>query len=118
MDAVSVINLDLPDQRLQKVFPHRRFVQSFEDPGEQTIDLVLIQLDVHNAKVCLALRGGPAVPMGTFRVDKVKLLVLPKVKSLTGVKFVTNRMHEVFKRDSFVPVGVEVIEHFVDLRFR
>jgi hypothetical protein len=56
--------------------------------------------------------------MGTFRVDKVKFLVLPKVKSLTGVKFVTNRMHKVFKRDGFVPVGVEVIEHFVDLGFR
>lgn len=78
----------------------------------------MIQLDVHIAKVCLTLRGGPARPMGTFRVDKVKFLVLPKVKSLTGVKFVTNRMHKVFKRDGFVPVGVEVIEHFVDLGFR
>ncbi len=48
----------------------------------------------------------------------MKLLVLPKVKSLTGVKFVTNRMYEVFKRDGFVPVGVEVIENFFNLRFR
>lgn len=53
--------------------------------------------------------------MGTLRIHKMQLFVLPEVQGLSGMDLIADRLHEVLESNSIIAIVIKVAENLVDL---